>query len=371
MFNINYFRCAVISFFLIPITWNFTTLSALSDQETSLLLEATMQKYRVPGMAAAVIHDNLIVAQGVTGVRTKSQPEKLTSNDLFHIGSNAKSMTATLAALLVEQGVLNWHTKVIEVLPELAGRIHPDYCSLTLEQLVTHRGGLPANADYWKIQQSANHDLVKARRFLTEQVLSQRAATTPGGYLYSNVGFVIAGHMLERMMGRSWELLIKEKLFSPLGMSSVGFGPPGNPQTNSQPRGHKSTGESVVGPAADNPSMLGPAGTLHLSLSDWAKYVALHLQGARGNAQFLIPNSFEKLHHPISDHAASYAMGWFVTEYRGGKALSHSGTNTLWYATVWVIPSLNLAILVTCNQGGDAAAAAVNEAIQTLLQQCN
>lgn len=342
-----------------------------APQDVSSLLEPIIARHHIPGIAAVVIHNGRILAAGAAGVRAHSSPERITLNDLFHIGSDTKAMTATLAAILVEKGLLNWNSKVIDLFPELSNKINPAYRSLTLEQLLTHRGGLPANIDFLKIQNASSNDLVKARQLAMEQILSESPATSPGTFLYSNSGYVIAGHMEEKAAGRPWEDLMKEHLFIPLKISSAGFGAPGTSQTIDQPRGHDEKGNAVVpGPAADNPAIMGPAGTVHLSIIDWAKFINLHLKAAEGNACFLKTSSFQKLQQPIENPQPPYAMGWIVEnlDWAKGKVLIHAGSNQLWYAKVWIAPNRDLAILVALNSNGEEAAKAANDVGLALLK---
>src|SRR5204863_8029225 len=115
-----------------------------------------------------------------------------------------------------------------------------------------------------------------ARRLLVEGVTSKAPEATPGEkYIYSNAGFSIAGHMAEKVAGKSWEDLVRDKIFRPLGMTSAGFGAPGSPTKNDQPRGHKADGSPVEpGPTADNPIAIGPAGTVHCSIEESSRFAA-------------------------------------------------------------------------------------------------
>lgn len=351
-----------------------------SYQDISSLLTPLVQSYRLPGMAAAVINKNTIVAMGATGVRKKGAPEQLSVDDLFHIGSDTKSMTGTLIGWLVQLGSLRWDTKVTDIFPELVGKIHPSYASLTVEQLLTMRGGLPGDVDFWSIQQSVNNDYVLARQKMMEQVLAQPPVTSPGNFLYSNVSYIIAGHMAEKVANIPWESLIGQYLFQPLRMNGAGFGAPGTPTAVDQPRGHQSDGTPVEPSIyADNPEMLGPAGTVHVSLADWASYINLHLQGGRGSAPLFNWYKAQRLtwyikwpvlaylQNPVTNPPPSYASGWTIGYNGSTPILYHAGSNTLWYAVVWIDVGRDLAVLVVTNQGGDAAASATNDAIQELL----
>src|SRR5690606_27662123 len=145
----------------------------------------------------------------------------------------------------------------------------------TLRQLLEHRAGMPDRLDreLWAWLYAFDGDLRDARRRVVDEVLRTAPVHPPGeGLLYSNVGYMVAGALLERLGEAPWEELMRRELFVPLGMADAGFGPPGSAERVDQPRAHRPGGAAVPpGPRADNPAALGPAGTVHASLRSWAR----------------------------------------------------------------------------------------------------
>lgn len=336
----------------------------LYSVDISSLMEPIRQKYQVPSMSAAIIYNDETIAVWTDGLRAKTQPLKVTPNDLFHLGSNTKAMTSTLIGILVERGLLKWDTKVIDLFPELIGKINAQYNTLTLEQLLTHTGGLPKDINYWPIHAISPTHVIAARNITMSTALSGHLATVPGNYLYSNLGYIIAGHMAEKVTGKSWETLLRELIFAPLGMQSAGFGPPGIGGTTNQPLGHDQNGTPAY---IDNPPLLGPAGTVHMTITDWAKFIAMHLRATRGNDTLFQANIAEKIYAAKS--GAGNAMGWLITSrsWGEGTVVTHSGSNGYWYSVVWMAPLKNFAVIVATNQGGVNAANATDEASYTLI----
>jgi CubicO group peptidase (beta-lactamase class C family) len=338
-------------------------------KDVSPLLAPIIRKHDVPGMAAAVVRDGQTVAVGVAGVRTRGKADKVIAVDRFHIGSDTKAMTAFLCGILVDEGKLKWGQTLGETFPELKKSMHPQYQAVTLEQLLTHRGGAPGDLtkdELWGRLWQYRGTPPSARRLLLQGVTSKAPEAPPGEkYIYSNAGYAIAGHMAEKVTGKSWEDLMREKLFRPLGMTTAGFGPPGTPARNDQPRGHKPDGSPVEpGPGADNPVAIGPAGIVHCSIGDWAKFAAANLPSAK--TKLVKPQTLEKLHTPVPGDS-NYAMGWIVVDnqpWAGGPALTHSGSNTMWMAVAWLAPGKDFAVLVACNQ---ANAEACNDAALALI----
>lgn len=342
-------------------------------EDLAPVLEAVRAEYALPALAGAVLRGGRLAALGAAGVRKKGSREPATAGDLWHLGSCTKAMTATLAARLVEAGRIRWDARVGDALPALGERIHPEFRGATLEQLLAQRGGAPSDLlglPIWSWLWSSRVPTAEARARFVADILGRRPAVPPGTrFLYSNAGYTIAAAMLEAATGEPWEALIHRELFEPLGMSSAGFGAPGSPGSLDQPWGHEAKGRSIQpiepGPAADNPSAIAPAGGVHASLADWARFVALHLAGARGEATLLSPESMRKLHTPP---AGDYALGWITAErdWAGGPVLTHRGSNTYWVAEVWILPRRGAAILVTTNQGGARAEEAVQRAVTAL-----
>ena len=354
------FAAIVISFWAV-------VAAAAPPRDLSPLLDPIIVKHDVPGMVAALIDGDTILAIGAAGVRRRGDAQKVTINDRFHIGSCTKAMTATLDAMLVDEGKLSWDRTLAQAFPELKNKMHEQYRAVTLEQLLTHRGGMPGDImkdPVWEKLWAYRGPPMGSRKLLLENIVVKAPEAPPGEkFIYSNTGFSIAGHMAERAMNKSWEQLLAEKLFKPLGMKSAGFGPPGTRNALTEPRGHTQDGKPVEpGPAGDNPAGIGPGGIVHCTIGDWAKFVGLHVS----QNKLLKPETFKKLHTPVG----TYAMGWGVTkrDWAKGPVLTHSGSNTMWYAVVWASPTDNFAVLVMCNQGGDKAAKACDEAAAGIIQ---
>jgi CubicO group peptidase (beta-lactamase class C family) len=345
--------------------------AAPPTKDLSALLAPIVKKYDVPGMAAAVVQNGETVALGVAGVRTRGKPEKIEPTDCFHIGSDTKAMTALLCGILVDEGKLKWNQTVGATFPDLKKSMHPQYQSVTLEQLLTNHSGAPGDImkdGLWEKLTQHQGTPTSARRLLLESVTSKAPEAVPGEkFIYSNAGFAIAGHMAEQVTSKSWEELMREKIFRPLGMETAGFGAPGTAAKNDQPRGHNEDGSSVEpGPGADNPVAIGPAGIVHCSVGDWAKFVAANLPSAK--IKLVKPETLVKLHTPVAGQP-KYAMGWLIADkqpWAGGPALTHDGSNTMWYATVWLAPEKDFAVLVACNQANSKAC---NEAVLYIIAQ--
>lgn len=339
------------------------------------VLEPVRVRSGLPGLAAAIITSDGVAAMGAVGVRKAGDPTPVAPGDAWHLGSDTKAMTATLFALYVDQGKIAFTTTLAQAFPAWASKMDPAFRNVTMQALLAHRGGLPHDVPD-EVFASLPHTAADSRtaRLAAIQAALARPPDFPPDtkFAYSNAGYMIVGAALEELTDTPWESLMRAKLFEPLGMSSCGFGPPAAPGQVDQPWPHLVTDGGLEAvptrsPAADNPPALGPAGTVHCSLRDWGKFVAMHLAGARGESRFLSSASFAKLHTP---HAGDeYAGGWIVTKrpWAHGVALTHAGSNGMWFANVWLAPSLDRAFLVATNRGDAAAAKATDEVVGKLV----
>ena len=319
----------------------------------------------LPALAAIVFDDQKVIASGAIGVRKFGDPTLVTIEDSFHLGSCTKAMTATLAARIVERGEISWATTVKEALS--LQNVDSALENITLLELMSHNAGMPASLknqppglwkylyynNTWQKGAKGRADRLK----VAELLFSATPAQAVGSYKYSNAGFMIAGAMLEAATDTEWEDLMRTELFKPLGMKNCGFGPAARPDKVDQPWPHKLGNDKplLVTPLIrapeswDNPRSLGPAGTVSCTISDWAKFGQLHL-GDGGD--YISTESMSKLHE-VRNASARSALGWFSYKrsWAGGTALTHTGSNLLNFAIVWISPTKKKGVMVATNIG--------------------
>jgi CubicO group peptidase (beta-lactamase class C family) len=369
-------------------------------------LERVRGEHKIPALAVLIMDPSGVLWQGAAGKRQQTFSDAVTIHDHWHLGSCTKAMTATLAARLIERGSLEWTTTLGEAIPDLRASMKPDWEGVTLRQLLSHTAGIvkePSDGPLWpemRVWDDAGRSMRDQRRAITRWLVEQSLGESPGTSMkYSNAGYLIAGHMLESIADRAWEDLIREEVFTPLGITSAGFGPPGSAQSVDQPRGHTGGGGFWIprapGPSADNPRALGPAGLVHMSLADWARFARLHALGgsdafinvaddAPAMRAFLKPETIRFLHEPAPGSRAKdqpdgegYALGWGVTRRAWAKGggpsdvglvLTHNGSNTLWLSSVWIAPERGLVVLGAANASPNDAHPAIDAAITLLIK---
>jgi len=299
--------------------------SATEPRDISPELETIRARYKLPACAAAVIKDGQITTIGATGLRRADRDVRVTTADLWHIGSCTKSMTATLIGVLVDAGKLRWDTTLPEALPDVP--CHPAWRQVTVWHLVTQRSGIGSiSREEWQKLDAMGGPPSEQRVNFARLLLAHAPAEPPGKFAYSNMGYGLLGAIIERASGKSYEDFLWASIFVPLGLKTAGFGTPATPGKLDQPWGHRRNGDRLapVDPTPENqfPPALAPAACVHMSLADFAHYAAWV---STGQPHVVKAGTFAQLQTPPA--GSSYAGGLWQSELPGigGEAVCHTG----------------------------------------------
>lgn len=363
-------------------------------QSVDDLLLPYLSRYDLPAIAAAVIVDGEVVAAGAVGTRRAGFDLPVTLDDRFHIGSDTKAMTALLGAMLVEEGALRWDVTVGEIYPELAPEMSAAVAGITLEQLLSHQGGIAGDDEaqipllaYSVTDERANLD--RMRYILVSRLIHLPLKYEPGkGFEYANLGYTLAGSMMERVTGKSWEELVAERIFDPLGLASAGFGPQSSMGRVDAPLGHAYDEDGVLqaflaGPWGDNPQVIGPAGTAHMSVLDFARWAAWNVSTHAPEPALVSSETLRRLHTPLVDmpprpdapvgtpSSGSYALGWLVADlpFGEGKFVTHGGSNNENLAYIMLQPDKGLGFVTMTNIASPEANAALVSVSEALFER--
>ncbi|MFM7809291.1 MAG: serine hydrolase domain-containing protein [Planctomycetota bacterium] len=339
-----------------------------ADAQIAAILESNLKSSGVPALAAAVVKDGRVIGSAAVGVRKMKDPTQVTVDDPFHLGTNTKALTATLIGRMVDQGSLKWDTTVTEVLGREIAGIHPDLATVTVDQLLHHRSGMLARGpnEIWQAAQRAKGTPTEQRMQYCEAMLTRAPAKLPGQYQYSNAGYAVLGLMAETVAKKPYEQLMKEEVFTPLGLTTAGFGPPGDSNGVTAPWPHLDGGPAFI----DNPEAVAPGMRVHMSVRDWAKFANFQL-GHQPTPPLLKPETLAHLHElagQVADDQMGYACGWFrpKRDWAGGRTLHHIGGNMVNFSEIWLAPDKDFGVMVCCNEG-NADAADTTEAVCSAL----
>ncbi|QDV25003.1 serine hydrolase [Aureliella helgolandensis] len=355
---------------------------APTQQALSAKLAEICRKHDVPAMSVAVVDGKGLVASQCFGVRKRGTSDQVELSDRFPLGSCTKSMTATVSAVLVDSGKINWETTIGEVWPKATDEfIHPKLRDVTLEELLSHQSGLPGDiseisSQAWaKFFEESQSPVLERRRMLT-LFLSKPPTQARGTFVYSNLGYAVASAMLETRAQEPFETLMAKHVFEPLEMPSADFRTLKLAEQLKPPLlwGHRAEGGAPMDPrlaGAENPSVYAAAGTVHMSIEDYAKYARWHLVGSPSPV-LRSQGAFDQLHQPIVDYTlpgCKYGCGWICSDTALGPALTHAGSNTNAFAVIWVLPESNFAAVVCTNSGEPQAFPACDELMAYLMKE--
>jgi CubicO group peptidase (beta-lactamase class C family) len=317
---------------------------AQSKLDLSATLETLRARFNLPSLSAAAVLGNDVVGVASVGRLSVDGDARVTDTSAYQLGSISKSVNATMIARLVERGLLRWDSTLGEVLTDI--KMREEYKSVTLEALLSHRSGVVAN-----VRPPSAATLAEARKSYLETALAQPRGKPE--FLYSNVGYVAAAMMAEKVAGKPWADLVRAEVFQPLEMTGCdfGFGALGDPL----PHVFTTNGPRALPMNSGNPRVLDGADQIRCPLASFARYVAAHLTGERGGNALLKPETWKRLH--TDPFGKQYALGWAVGErpWARGVVLNHTGSNTVNFAVMWLAPARGVAAVVATNVGADEA----------------
>lgn len=319
---------------------------------------ATMAEWRVPGLAVGVIRDGEVVLARGYGYRDREVQLPVTERTIMAIGSNSKSFTVTLLAMLADEERLDWDRPVREYLPDF--RLYDDFATaeMTPRDLVTHQSGLPRHDNMWYGRSRTRAELFARLRFLEPN------ASFRSRYQYQNLMFMAAGHLAERIAGRGWDRLIDERIFSPLGMdrstTSVGDGP-GSGDYALPYVLHDGILEPVP---FRNMDPMGPAGSIGSNVVEMLGYIRTHIDGGVFAGRRIISEEnsarMQQPHFAIPGESefaelgqVSYGLGLRVGSYRGHKMVDHGGVVDGFISSMSWLPREGIGVIVLSNRSGE------------------
>lgn len=366
------------SFFIcLTFATHFGAMAQLSATQIDQLVQKTLTTYNVPGIAVAVVKDGQVVHAKGYGIRSINSPAPVDEHTLFGIASNSKAFTAAALAMLVDEGKIKWDDKVIQHIPEF--KMYDDYVTreFTVRDLLTHRSGLGLGAGDLMIWPDKNNfttqDIIHNLRYL-KPVSSFRSK-----YDYDNLLYIVAGEVIERTSGLSWDDFIEKRIMKPLQMNHSAASYVRLKDTSNIIMPHVPTDGKLKAIARYKSQVFDPAAGIYSNVADLSQWVIMQLnkgkygpenknqlfsekqQAEMWTPQTLMPN---KSVAPYYSHFKAYGLGWQITEVKGRLQVSHTGGLDGIVTQVTMLPELNLGIIVLTNQQNGAAFNAITNTIK-------
>ena len=355
---------------------NLATAQGLNEKQIDSLVEKTMKTFDVPGIAVAILKDDRIVHMEGYGTRSLKDGGKVDENTLFGVASNTKAMTSAALAMLVDEGKLEWDTKVIEVLPEF--KLYDPYVTseFTVRDLLTHRSGLGLGAGDLMVWPSQNktqkEELIYNLRYL-KPVSSFRSQ-----YDYDNLLYIVAGVIVERVSGQDYANFIEENIFEPLGMDRSAVNYNLIEDKSNVIDGHAPTDGKLVTVGLSFTEAADPAAGVYSSVADMSKWVQAQLDKGKYGPNLEKELFSERQHREMwtpqtltgsgkgdyNTHFKAYGLGWFLSDVNGYLEVTHTGGLLGIVSQVTMIPELDLGIIVLTNQQSGAAFRSITNSIK-------
>ncbi len=335
---------------------------------------AVLKTFEVPGLSIAIVKDGQVILAKGYGVKKMGNLAPVDEHTLFGIGSNTKAFTSALLASLVDEGKISWDDKVYARLPGF--QMYDPYASheMAIRDLLSHKSGMGLGEGdllFWPHTTYSRDDIVYRLRFMKPQ------SSFRSHYAYDNLMYIAAGQMVAAITGKPWEENVRERILTPLGMSSSNL-------TNAAWK----TDDNYAWPHSKMPGKMqlidfvaldnaAPAGSINSSATDMARWLLLQLNGGKfpdSNKRLFSEKQSKEMWSPqtilpigdppsplaaLKPNFADYGLGWGLRDYRGHKLVGHSGGVAGFVSRVQLVPDANLGIVILTNAEDDGAYSAI------------
>lgn len=328
------------------------------------MVEEMLERARIPGAGLAIVEGRDVVYAEGFGYRDLVSKLPMMADTSFPIASTTKGMNGTLLAMLVQEGYLSWDVPVRRYLP--AFEMHDPRVSglVTLRDLVIMRTGLAAHDFIWMENPITRAELVNCLPHLPLALPFRER------YQYNNLTPTIAGHIAEVVSGKSWEELLRVRLFEPLEMHDTDFASPARVPTTVPYHENLRRELRVTDCFAAEP--IGPAGgSIYSTVIDMGKWISLNLSRERvSGCEIITRDALEIVHSPSilmgDDPAApssnaAYGLGWFIDRYNGFTRISHTGHLHDVHSSVMFFPEKGIGLISFINFASSRIATLINE----------
>ncbi|MEV6491403.1 serine hydrolase, partial [Actinoplanes sp. NPDC051633] len=316
---------------------------ALDREHWQRRLAVLAERHGVPGATLGILHGDHL-AEAAYGVLSRATGVPVTTDSLFHIGSITKVFTATLVMQLADEGTLDLDAPLAKVLPELA--LNDE--GITVRHLLRHTSGIDGDlfTDFGR-----GDDAVE--RYVS--ALPGEAQLFPAGaaWSYCNSGFVLAGRVVERLTGATWDDVLRDRLLEPLGMDHT-VTLPEEALLHRVAVGHLKGAPAKMWHFA---RAIGPAGIISSTAGDVLRFARMHLRGGDG---LLSPASAAAMTaHEVDvpnpeSLGDSWGLGWIRASWDGRRLYGHDGSTIGQTAFLKVLPDEDLAVVLLTNNDDGA-----------------
>jgi len=329
-------------------------------ENLNVYIEKSMIEWKIPGLAIAIVKDDQVIFNKGFGVRDIDKNDRVDPNTQFAIASNTKAFTVHALGLLVQEGKISWDDPLLKYLPDFQLYDPEVTRKITIRDLISHRSGLGTWAGdlVWWGSTYTREDMLERIRFIKPE---SEFRTT---YHYNNLTFLVAGQIIPKVTGISWDNFLQQRIFSPLQMSRTNTSILDMDMSGNVALPHTVRNNQVKSVPYVDVSISGPAGAINSCTTDLIHWLQLQLANGsfKGN-QLIDPKIISETRKPqimvpISDdakkinphsHLSSYGLGWFIRDYRGRLLVNHTGGLDGMYSYLGLMPDENIGVVILTN----------------------
>jgi CubicO group peptidase (beta-lactamase class C family) len=361
---------------LVLLAFSIHSFAQISNEEVDNVVNRALTAFNVPGIAVAIVKDGKVILAKGYGVKSILTNEKVDANTLFGIASNSKAFTTAALGILVDEGKIKWDDKVISYLPNF--KMYNDYVTneFTIRDLLTHRSGLGLGAGDLMIWPDGSNftaqDITQNLQYL-KPVSAFRTQ-----YDYDNLLYIVAGEVIHKASGLSWCDFIESRIMKPLDMKNSAASFVRLKDTSNVIAPHVPIDGKLKVISRYKNQILDAAGGIYSNVNDMSKWVTMQLNNGKygtenqqlfsekehnemWSPQTIIPINTKP---PYNSHFSSYGLGWFLSDVKEYKQVTHTGGLEGIVTQVTLFPELNLGIVVLTNQQSGAAFSAITNTIK-------
>ncbi|HEX8719081.1 MAG TPA: serine hydrolase [Pyrinomonadaceae bacterium] len=311
-------------------------------------VEERRQQLGVPGLSLVIVKDDKVIYMKGLGYKDFERKAPVTPDTLFAIGSSSKAFTAMLAAMAADAGKLSFDDPPKKFLPYFKLQDPDADARITLRDLLSHGSGLNRTDIAWASGALNREEVIRVAS------TAKPTAKLREKFQYQNVMFSAAGEIVGRAEGSTWERLIAERIFRPLGMRASNTSVPEMQKSPDYSYGYnyeEATKETRRVPTRDLPQ-IAPAGAINSSARDMAQWLRLMLGGGEFAGRRLVSEkNFAELLKPQMKVTPTigYGLGWFLREWKGHKVVEHGGNIDGFNAQVALMPDQRLGFVMLTN----------------------
>lgn len=316
-------------------------------------LDDLAARYRVPGGSLAILADGE-VATAATGVVNLGTGVETTPDAVFQVGSITKVWTATLIMQLVDEGQLDLDTPLTDVLPELTLASPGATAEVTVRHLLSHSSGIDGD-----LFDDAGRGADSVERYVANCAKLTQLHPAGATMSYSNSSYVIAGRIIERLTGGTWDAALRSRLIQPLGLTRTVTLPEEAIRFRAAYGHQEVDGSWQLAPVWELPGGCGPAGGIVATADDIVAFARLHLRGGatQNGTRLLSAASAVEMQKPqivVPAYPAGsrhIGLGWHLYEWGGHRMIGHNGGTIGQYAFLVALPESDGAVCLLTNGG--------------------